>query len=129
MAALSDPVSSSSAFSSGVNFTISPAGDTPKQKYTLHVDFSGGATPPLDVIFQRSAGGEGTVVDIASVNAQVHSKLKDTITKAFRPRDLVDIEGSLAYTAEERAKAATQTVAVFDLRDHSHFYDNLAEIG
>src|SRR3972149_7082740 len=132
MAALSDPVSSSSsAVSSVVNFTILPVDGIRKPKYALDVDFFDGVTPRLKVIFQRSVGGAGTVgtlVDIASVNAKAHAKCKDTINKAFRPEDLADIEGSLAYTAEERAKDATQTVAVFDLQDHSHFYGDLAEI-
>ena len=132
MAALSDPVSSSSsAVSSVVNFTILPVDGIRKPKYALDVDFFDGVTPRLKVIFQRSVGGAGTVgtvVDIASVNAKAHAKSKDTINKAFRPEDLADIEGSLAYTAEERAKDATQTVAVFDLQDHSHFYGDLAEI-
>ena len=81
MAALSDPVSSSSsAVSSVVNFTILPVDGIRKPKYALDVDFFDGVTPRLKVIFQRSVGGAGTVVDIASVNAKAHAKSKDTIS-------------------------------------------------
>jgi len=123
------------AFNSDVKFSILPGPGSSNKEYTLRVEFSpsssSSAISPLDVIFQRATeDSKGRWVDIASVNAKTRSKDNETIKNAFGKNDFEDITTALKYTADERNKTNTQTVAVFDLqrKGPSYGYGNLKEI-
>ena len=105
------------------SFSITPRSDG----YALTVQFlddmgHGASQKEFPFIFQRCV--DGRTVDIASINAEAHSKAATLRKKTFCEEDISEIADALRISQDERAKDDSQVVAVIDFRNSGGGYAN-----